>query len=49
LIAAEEPAPNAIATITRKLFRNVICPGAKNIPTNAVKITKDITLGFISS
>ena len=49
LIAAEEPAPIAIAVITIIASKTGISPGAKNIPTIAVKITRLITLGFMSS
>ena len=45
-IAPDAPAPIAMqkTAITSKI--ELICPGARYKPTNPVKTTRDITLGF---
>ena len=48
LRAPAAPAPIATAIKENAEFKKLICAGAINIPTTQVKITKDITLGFIS-
>jgi hypothetical protein len=49
LSAPAAPAPIATKNNDKDAFKKSGCVGAITIPTNAVNITKDITLGFISS
>ena len=42
------PAPRATARRDMEAFNKLICVGAINNPTTQVKITRDITLGFIN-
>ena len=44
----EAPAPTATITKDAKFPYKSIFPGAITMPTKHVKITRDITLGFIS-
>jgi len=47
--APDAPAPKATKNKDMAASRKLGFIGAMTIPTKAVKITKDITLGFISS